>query len=88
MLFDPASGSATEIWLPLPLENTSGVFWAVPCGPGTVFTGGALTAVTLMVLVAAVLGSAPSLTIQETVRGEVDGLSDVLLYLTERKAVW
>ena len=35
----PASASATEIWLPLPLENVSGVFDAVPCGPGTVLTG-------------------------------------------------
>ncbi len=88
MLFVPASGSATEIWLPLAPENTSGVFCAVPCAPGTVLTGGSLTDVTLMVLVAAVLGKAPSLTIHETVRVNVDGFSDVLLYLTERKAAW
>src|SRR6201988_1401162 len=49
MAFLPASGSATEIWLPLPLENVSGVFWFVACGPGTVLTGGSLTAPTVIV---------------------------------------
>src|SRR6185503_14559407 len=49
--FEPASTSATEIWLPLPLENTFAVFVRVVCAPGTVFTGPSLTAVTLMVIV-------------------------------------
>ncbi len=74
MLFDPASGSATEIWLLLPLENTSGVFCAVPCEVGTVFTGGSLTAVTVMPRVAEPV-SVPSLAVKVTVRVDVDGLS-------------
>src|SRR5689334_23326286 len=49
--FAPASESATEIWLPLPLEKTNATSSLVFCGPGTVLTGPSLTPVTLMVMV-------------------------------------
>ena len=45
-------------------------------------------AVTLIVLVTAVLAAVPSLPIQLTVRAVVLGLFDVLLYLTARSADW
>src|SRR6185503_5080709 len=50
--FAPRSTSATEIWLPLPDENTFGVSSFVDCGPGTVFTGASFTAVIAMPRVA------------------------------------
>src|ERR1044071_5152705 len=46
------STSATEIWLALPLEKTFAVSSFVLCGPGTVFTGGSLTAVMVIPRVA------------------------------------
>src|SRR5215204_4387251 len=49
--FEAASPSATETWLPLPLENTFAVFTTVVCGPGTVFTGPSFTSLTLIVIV-------------------------------------
>jgi len=48
--------------------------------------GGLLTAITLMVDVTGALGSAPSLPIHVTVRASVEGVIEVLLYVTERKA--
>ena len=86
MLFPPASRSATEIWLPLPLEKVSGVFCGVPCGPGTVFTGASLTAATLIVL-----GRRPySAAVVDNEGHRAWQLTGprVLLYLTERSAVW
>src|SRR5687767_5609804 len=49
--FAPASESATEIWLPLPLEKTNATSSSVLCAPGTVLTGASLTPVTLIVIV-------------------------------------
>src|ERR1051325_4027873 len=48
--------------------------------------GASLAAVTLIVLVGVVLLLSPSLTVHETVRAAIDGLSDVLWYFTARKA--
>src|SRR5262249_2147625 len=47
----PASTSAIEMWLPLPLDNTSDVSWLVLWAAGTVLTGASLTAVTFTVMV-------------------------------------
>ena len=85
--FVPASTSATEIWLPLPLEKTNGVFWLVLCGPGTVFTGASFTALIVMPRVAGVLVLLPSSAMKVIVR-DVVGLSLLFAYVTERSAVW
>src|SRR5436190_4099618 len=53
--------------------------------------GASSTEVTLMVEVATLLRlftPAPSLTCHDTVRGVVDGLSEVLAYFTVRSAAW
>src|ERR1044072_6158379 len=85
--FGPASTSVTEIWLPAPLENVSGVFWLVLCGPGTTFTGASFTALMVIPFVAVLLLLAPSLTMKLTVRAAV-GLSLLVENVTERSAVW
>src|SRR5439155_896405 len=53
--------------------------------------GGSLTAVTVTVVVTwllRLLRPAPSLTCQVTVRAEVFGFSELLLYVTARRADW
>jgi hypothetical protein len=47
----PASGSAIEIWLAPPKENVLDASSFVVCAPGTVLTGGWLTAAALKVTV-------------------------------------
>ena len=46
---DPASTSEMEIRLPLPVEKVKSVFLGVLCDPGTLLTGGSLTALTVIV---------------------------------------
>src|SRR6478672_4277879 len=67
------STSATEIWLALPLEKTFAVSSFVLCGPGTVFTGGSLTAVMVIPRVADPIVN-PSVALNWIVRDAV-GLS-------------
>jgi hypothetical protein len=53
-----------------------------------VTTGASSTPVTVMPLVAPALSSAPSLTLNVTVRSSVDGAWLVFSYVTARRIVW
>ena len=72
----PASMSATEMALPLIAEKTRGVLPGAVCGPGTVLTGGSLTAVTLIWRGTMMLGVAESsVTWKLTIRAAATGFS-------------
>jgi len=69
------STSEIEIALPLPAENTRSVSSLTACGPGTVFTGASLTALTVIATVSVSLCATPapvlpwSLTVRLSVSG-------------------
>src|SRR4051794_40885407 len=74
----PASTSLIEMALALPVESTLAVFTCVDWVAGTVLTGASLTAVMVMLRVAAALVAVPSLVTKDTVRVVVTGFSLVL----------
>ncbi len=75
----PASGSAILMELLFSSLNTKGVSPSVSCGSGTVFSGGLLMAVILMIELAGLLSSMPSLRMTVIRRSLVPGARDVLL---------
>src|SRR5215212_1443233 len=79
------SGSVTVIAEESVTGAASSVYEAVGA---TVSAGGSLTGVMLIVELAGVELSVPSVTTQTTVRLAADGLSELLKYVTVRRTLW